>query len=159
MSFRYIARVALLVFAGACASDVLAPVPAKVVDGVVVAVTVPGPCAFADCDPLDRPPFTLGLGTIVNTSGHTAYLHACGGFRVLISLEEQELVNGTWSSVPPFVLCTTGVQSVAMAPGDSMQFNQFFAPGIRRIVIGVATSADLTDEALASSASFSVAAR
>jgi hypothetical protein len=46
-----------------------------------------------------------------------------------------------------------------MAPGDSMQFNQFFAPGTRRIVIGVATTADLTDEALASSASFSVAAR
>jgi hypothetical protein len=76
MSFRFITSVTLLVFARACANDLLAPVPAKVVDGLVV-------------------------------------LYACGGFRVLVSLEEQELVNGTWSSVPPFVLCTTGVQSVS----------------------------------------------
>jgi len=159
MSFRYIAWLALLVFAGGCESDLLMPVPAKIVDGVIVTVTVPGACVFADCDPLNRPPLTLGLGTIVNTSGHTAYLHGCGGVRVLISIEEQELVNGTWSSVPPYVLCTTEVQSVALAPGDSIQFNQFFAPGIRRIVVGVATKASLIDEALASSASFSVAAR
>jgi hypothetical protein len=159
MSFRFIAWVALFVFAGACASDFLAPVPAKVVAGVVVSVTVPGPCVFADCDPLDRPPFTLGLGTIVNTSGNTAYLHACGDLHPLIALEEQELVNGTWSNVPPFVLCTSGARPIAMAPGDSLQFNHFFAPGTRRIVIGVATTADLTDEALASSASFPVAAR
>jgi hypothetical protein len=157
MSFRYIALLAL-VCAGACSSDALAPVPATVADGVVVRVTVPGPCVFADCDPLNRPPFTLGLGRIVNTSSHTAYLHACGGERVLVSIEEQELVNGTWSSVEPYVLCTNGIQGVALAAGDSVQFNQFFAPGVRRIVIGVATNAGMTDEALASSASISVAA-
>jgi len=159
MLVRPILWLTLLVFAGTCANDLLAPVPAKVVDGVVVTVTVPGACVFADCDPLNRPPLTLGSGTIVNTGGQSVYLHGCGDVRVLISIEEQELVNGTWSSVPPYVLCTTEVRSVVVAPGDSIQFNQFFAPGIRRIVIGVATTADLTDEALASSASFSVAAR
>jgi hypothetical protein len=39
---------------------------------------------------------------------------------------------------------------------DSVQFNEFFSSGTRRIVIGVGTTADLADETLASSASFVV---
>jgi hypothetical protein len=59
-------------------------------------------------------------------------------------------------NVGPGVLCTVGPSSVPLAPGDSVQFNEFFSSGTRRIVIGVGTTADLADETLASSASFVV---
>jgi hypothetical protein len=154
MSFRFLAAAAMVVLAGACASDVVAPQSANVVDGVAVSMVVPGRCLLADCDPVVRPGVLLGVGTIVNTSDHTAFLHACG--MGLVALQEQQLVNGTWVNVGPGVLCTVGPSSVPLAPGDSVQFNEFFSSGTRRIVIGVGTTADLADETLASSASFVV---
>jgi hypothetical protein len=49
-----------------------------------------------------------------------------------------------------------GPRSIPLAPHDSLQFNEFFGPGIQRVVIGVSLAPGLGDEAVTSSMSFVV---
>jgi hypothetical protein len=151
MSLRFLSRIVLATFAAACSSDIVAPVSATTAHGVIVSMSVPGQCLFGGCDPAISPPFVLGLGTILNTGSSTVYLHACN---TALALREQELVNGTWIDVYPASTCAIGPPSIALAPKDSVQFNSYFHAGTRRMVIGVATVSALTDEIVASSASF-----
>lgn len=149
---RHLLWVAIIV-GTSCAKDVTGP-KATVVDNVVIAATVPGNCrAGLACDPIGAPYTTLGLITVHNTGTATAYLQACGSNT---ALTEQQLVDGQWQSVGPAISCAQGPVSIALAAGDSTQTNWWFAPGTRRLVLGVAPTADLTGEALAASASFVV---
>jgi hypothetical protein len=151
MSPRLLSRIALVALAAGCSSDIVAPVSATAAHGVVVSMGVPGRCLFGGCDPAISPPFVLGLGTILNTGTGTVYLRACN---TALALREQELVNGSWVDVYPATTCAIGPLSIALAAGDSVQFNSYFHFGTRRMVIGVATTPDLNDEMVAGSASF-----
>jgi hypothetical protein len=139
--------------AAACGKDVTGP-SAVVVDDVVITATVPGNCRDGlACDPIGAPYTTLGLITVRNNGTAAAYLRACGS---TAALTEQQLVDGQWQAVGPAVLCAQGPVSIALAAGDSIQTNWWFAPGTRRLALGVAPAADLTGEALDASASFVV---
>lgn len=142
------------VFASAaCGKDVTA-VKAVVVDDVVIVPTVPANCpAGMGCDPIAPPCTTLGRITVRNNGSATAYLQACGS---AVALTEQQLVDGQWQNVGPAILCAQGPVSIALATGDSVQAIWWFAPGTRRLTLGVAPSADLSGEALDTSASFVV---
>jgi hypothetical protein len=144
--------VALLAGA-ACGKDVTAP-GGIVVDNVVIDAAVPGKCRDGlACDPIGAPYTTLGLITVRNNGTAAAYLQACGS---AIALAEQQLVNGQWQNVGPAITCAQGPVSIALAVGDSVQTNWWFAPGTRRLALGVASAADLSGESLAASASFVV---
>ena len=138
---------------GACGEAVTGP-GAVIVDDVVITATVPGPCRDGlACDPIGGDYTTLGLITVHNNGTAAAYLQACGS---TVALSEQQLVNGQWQFVGPAILCAQGPVSIALAAGDSIQSNWWFAPGTRRLTLGVASAADLTGEALDASASFVV---
>lgn len=139
--------------AAACGKAVTGPGPV-IVDNVVITATVPGTCRDGlACDPIGAPYTTLGLITVRNDGTATAYLRACGS---TVALSEQQLINGEWQFVGPAILCAQGPPSIALAAGDSIQSNWWFAPGTRRLTLGVAPAADLTGEALDASPSFVV---
>jgi hypothetical protein len=139
--------------AAACGKDVTGP-NAVVVDNVVITAAVPGKCrAGVSCDPIGAPYTTLGLITVHNNGTAAAYLRACAS---TVALTEQQLVDGQWQNVGPFELCAQGPVSIAVAAGDSIQTNWWFAPGTRRLELGIAPAADLSGEALDASASFVV---
>ncbi|MFI5231338.1 MAG: hypothetical protein ACHQSE_02380 [Gemmatimonadales bacterium] len=139
--------------AAACSKDVTGP-SAIVVDDVVITAKVPGNCRDGlACDPISAAYTTLGLITIHNNGGAPAYLRACGS---TVAMTEQQLVDGQWKAVGPALDCAQGPPSIALAAGDSIQTNWWFAPGIRRLTVGVAATADLSGEALDASASFVV---
>jgi hypothetical protein len=143
----------IAVFAAACGKDATGP-NAVVVDNVVIAATVPGNCrAGLSCDPIGAPYTTLGLITVRNNGSATAYLQACGS---TVALTEQQFVDGQWQNAGPAITCAQGPVSIALAAGDSTQTNWWFAPGTRRLTLGVAPAADLSGEALDASASFVV---
>jgi hypothetical protein len=71
-------------------------------------------------------------------------------------MEEEQFLNGQWALVGPAVTCPVTTGPVALAPGDSLRVNWFFATGQRRIVLGVAGKPDLSDAALDASAAFDV---
>ncbi len=149
---RRILLVAVLAVA-ACKNDV-AGLTAVIVDDVVISPTVPGNCRDGlACDPIGPPYTTLGLITVHNNGTATAYLHACGSD---VAMSEQQLVDGQWQNVGPAILCAQGPVSISLVAGDSIQTNWWFAPGTRRLVLGVAPAADLSGEALDASASFVV---
>lgn len=137
----------------ACGKAVTGP-GAVIVDDVVITATVPGPCRNGlACDPIGGDYTTLGLITVRNNGTAAAYLQACGS---TVALSEQQLVDGQWQFVGPAILCAQGPVSIALAAGDSIQSNWWFAPGTRRLTLGVASAPDLTGEALDASASFVV---
>lgn len=137
----------------ACSNDITGPTAAVVADDVVITATVPGSCRpGVACDPIS-PSYTLGLITVRNNGTAAAYLRTCGS---TVRLTEQQLVNGQWQAVGPAITCAVGPVSIALAAGDSIQSNWWFAPGTRRLALGVAPTADLSGEALAASASFVV---
>jgi hypothetical protein len=152
----YTSRQFLLVVvlaAAACGKDVTGP-NAVIFDNVVITAAVPGHCrAGLSCDPIGPPYTTLGLITVHNNGTAAAYLHACGS---AVALTEQQLVDGQWQNVGPAITCAQGPVSIALAAGDSIQTNWWFAPGTRRLALGVAPAADLSGEALDASASFVV---
>jgi hypothetical protein len=142
------------VFAAAACGKDIAGLKGIVVDQVVIDAAVPGNCRNGlACDPIGPPYTTLGLITVHNNGTAAAYLHACGSE---IAMTEQQLVGIEWQNVGPAITCAQGPVSIALAAGDSIQTNWWFAPGTRRLVLGVAPAADLTGEALAASASFVV---
>jgi hypothetical protein len=155
----YTSRQFLLVVvlaAAACGKDVTGP-NAVVVDNVVITAAVPGNCrAGLSCDPIGAPYTTLGLITVHNNGTAVAYLRACAS---TVALTEQQLVDGQWQNVGPvgmLGMCAQGPVSIALAAGDSIQTNRWFAPGTRRLELGIAAAADLSGEALDASASFVV---
>jgi hypothetical protein len=142
------------VFAVAACNKDVTGLKAVVVDQVVITATVPGNCRNGlACDPIGPPYTTLGLITVNNNGTGTAYLQACGSE---VAMTEQQLVGLEWQNVGPAITCAQGPVSIALAAGDSIQTNWWFAPGTRRLVLGVAPAADLTGEALAASARFVV---
>jgi hypothetical protein len=54
------------------------------------------------------------------------------------------------------VSCVSAPKSIAIAAHDSLRLNQFFAPGVWRMTVSVATSQSLAPLALSASASFTV---
>jgi hypothetical protein len=136
----------------ACSNDV-APLTATSVDGVVISVTVPGPCLVGGCDPASSDATTLGLVRVVNTGSAVAYLALCGPRP---AFAEQQLVGDTWTNVGPAISCVSGPASGPLAPGDSIRTNEFFAAGRRRLVLTVASVASMVDGAVATSAAFDV---
>jgi len=127
--------------------------PAIVSHGVVITVAVPGRCLVGGCDPVSADFSHLGLVTIRNTARTTAYLRQCGPGP---ALSEQQFVNGQWVNVGPAISCTSAPGPLTLAPGDSLQSNWMFGTGEWRMVLGVATQASMSDEALDASASITI---
>ncbi len=120
---------------------------------MLITVVIPGNCIVGGCDPPSADRTHLALVSVLNTGSVTAYLQACGDYA---AMEEQQFVNGQWAFVGPAITCPVTPGPIVLAPGDSIQVNWFFATGRRRIVLGVASMLDLSDEALDSSAAFDV---
>jgi hypothetical protein len=137
---------------GACARGPTSPGGANPVDGVVINVQAPGQCLVGGCDPPNIG-LTLALISVVNTGSATAYLRACGQY---VAINEQQFTGGEWVFVGPAITCPVTPGPIVLAAGDSLRVNQYFAPGTRRIVIGVAASSSLSDEAPDNSAPFVV---
>lgn len=138
------------VFATAACGKSVTGLDAVVVDDVVITATVPGPCRDGlACDPFSTAYPTLGLVTVHNRGTTPAYLRACGTY---VAPEEQQLVDGQWQFTGPAITCPQGPPSIALAAGDSIQSNSWLAPGTWRFTLGVAPSADLSGETLATSA-------
>ena len=150
MTRRYLGI--LVIAALAACSEISAPTPAVPVHDVLITATVPGRCIVGGCDPITTAT-TLGLIQILNTGTATAFLQACGTY---VALSEQQLVNGHWVNVGPAVTCPFTPGPIALAAGDSIQLNSWFAAGTRRVSVGVASRSDMGDEALDSSASFDI---
>ena len=129
------------------------PTQAIPVHDVSITVTAPGRCLVGGCDPFSGDATTLGLIRILNTGTTTAYLQACGTYP---ALGQQQLVNGRWVNVGPAIACVYTPGPIALAAGDSVQVNMFFGAGTRRLELAVAGRADMSDEAVATSASFAI---
>lgn len=137
-----------------CTSDGGLPTEPQVADGVSVRVTVPGRCILSTCTPESDGRNTLGLIEITNSGTADAFLRACGS---TIALGEEVLLNGMWTVVGPAVACAAPSTPIRIAAGQTLQFNDFFAPGWRRMGVGVGTSATISvDDAAALSNVFHV---
>jgi hypothetical protein len=146
-------RLVTLIAVAACGTESTALKPV-IVDDVAITATVPGNCrAGASCDPLIAPYTTVGLVTVRNNGTATAYLRACGSSA---ELTEQQLVDGQWQDVRPGITCPVAPASVSLAAGDSIQTNWWFAPGTRRLTLGIARASDMSGETTAASESFVV---
>jgi hypothetical protein len=110
---------------------------------------MPGRCLVGGCDPPSADRTHLGLISVLNAGSATAYLQACGA---QASLAEQQFVDGAWVFVGPAITCPNTPGPIALAAGDSIQVNWFFATGVRRIVLGVGGQLTMSDEALSASA-------
>lgn len=153
MVWRVLSALAVAGLVCACGGDIAGPNGAMPAHGVLIASTVPGACLVGGCDPANAEATTLGLVRIVNTGATPAFVEACGS---LPAVNEQVLVNGQWQEVGPPVQCPAGPRTIAIAAGDSIRLNRFFAPGTRRLDLGIGTDANLTGEELSISASFGV---
>lgn len=129
-------------------SDVATPA-----NGVLLSLSVPGRCLVGGCDPVDAEFSHLGLITLTNTGAQSAYVPLCG---TLPALGTQQFVNGEWINVGPAISCAFGPRSKVIAPHDSLQLNSFYAIGIWRVSVGVATDTALVTEALSTSAPITV---
>ena len=133
-------RFAALLFAvmlAACSSSSFEPIRAH---DVAVTLTFPGPCVTDVCDPAGSSG-VLGLISVVNHGTATAYMETCGS----VSFITQQFVHGKWVSlVNPAVSCVASPQ-VALAAGDSLRTNGRFPPGRWRLLLGVATTAGMSD--------------
>jgi hypothetical protein len=69
---------------------------------------------------------------------------------------EQQLVDGQWIFVGPAYTCPQTEGPIGLAPGDSIMSNWFFAPGTRRLAVGVGGTVDMSDQSLDTSAAFEV---
>jgi hypothetical protein len=152
MRFGTVRALCLIVLAG-CGAGMTAPTQPVTAFGVLLTVTVPGRC-LATCDPISPTVSRVGLVRVLNAGPQTVYFPNCGA---PAGITEQELVNGMWVTVGPVIgyACTTNGPTT-LAAGDSIQLNWIFAPGRRRLVTTVASSASLTDPAPDASASFDV---
>ena len=146
-----IRTIALLLALAACTND-MAPTSANPVHSVLITVDTHGRCLVGGCDPPGAN-LSLTLVRILNTGTAPAFLSACGTFP---ALGEQQLVNGVWVNVGPALACVFTPGPIALAAGDSVQVNWWFASGTRRLVLGVAGKSDLSDEDLDTSASFTI---
>jgi hypothetical protein len=90
---------------------------------------------------------------ILNTGMSPVYLATCGPQP---ALTEQQMIDGTWSFVGPAISCTLAPGPRLLAAGDSIQLNEFFARGHRRLLLTVASVPTMADQAVATSASFDV---
>lgn len=146
------ARLILAIVLAACADAATAPTAAKPVHGVLITITAPGPCLTGGCDP----PFgsaTLALVRLQNTSTSVAYMPACG---VYPAIGEEQLVKGKWANVGPAYTCAFPSRPIALASGDSLRLNWYFAPGQHRLVLAVASNSTFTDESIGTSAAVSI---
>jgi hypothetical protein len=142
---RFLVAMLLPLTIAACrGSELISPIPAH---SVVLTMAAPGPCVSGTCDPGGNND-VLALIRIVNHGTATAYLQACGA---RIALETQQFVNGAWVSAGLGVACAFPSTPIALAPGDTIQTNENLTPGRWRVTLGVASGADLSDEALATS--------
>jgi hypothetical protein len=137
----------------ACGTNVTAPLSANPVHDVLISVTIPGQCIVGGCDPPGGGRTNLALVTVTNTGSTTAYLQACGQQS---AMAEQQLINGAWVNVGPAITCPVTPGPIALAAGQSIHSNWFFATGRRRMVVGVGGLPSLADAALDTSASFDV---
>lgn len=138
----------LAVVLGACSSSSFEPTRAH---DVLVTLTVPGPCVSAVCDPGGNSG-ALGLISVVNHGTATAYIERCGPLAFIT----QQFVDGKWVSlVGPAVTCVAS-PVVAITAGDSVRSNRTFTPGRWRLLLGVATTADMSDATQAISTAVSV---
>jgi hypothetical protein len=71
-------------------------------------------------------------------------------------LSAQQFVNGQWVNFGPAISCTNAPGPLTLAPGDSLQSNWFFGTGEWRMVLGVASQASMSDQALDASASITI---
>ena len=129
---------------------------ARPVDNVLIRIDVPGRCLVGGCDPVSTDRNILGLVTILNMGTATAYVRSCGTIPLLT---EQHLEGGVWVTQVTTItgVCTSPPNpSMAFAPGDSVQLNYFFPHTPTRLVVDVATNADLSDERLDASAGVGV---
>jgi hypothetical protein len=139
-----------LLLAGCSGSDLAGPnAIATPANGLLVTVSVPGPCLVGGCDPVDVQYNHLGLITLTNTGTEKVFVPLCGP---LPAMGTQQFVNGQWVNVGPAVSCVAGPTSMAIAPSDSHRFNSFFAVGIWRLSVGAATDTALVSEGLSTSA-------
>jgi hypothetical protein len=137
----------------ACSSGITTPTSPMPADGLSITVVAPGACLVGGCDPANSEANTLGLITLENTSGAPVFVTPCG---TLPALGLQQLVNGEWQFVGPAISCVSGPKSISIAAHGALRLNQFFAPGVWRMTVSVATSQTLEPLALSVSASFTV---
>jgi len=137
-----------------CASDGGPLTAPQSADGVTLTVTVPGRCILSSCTPEPDGRNTLGLIEITNSGTADAFLQACGSS---VALGEAVLLNGTWTLVGGAAACAAPSTPIRIAAGQTLQFNEFFATGWRRMGVGVGTSATTSvDDAAAVSNVFHV---
>lgn len=142
-----------LLAAAACGNDLTGPSPAVVAYGVTISVDLNGGCIVGGCDPTGDARTHLALVTVTNTGTTTAYLSACGNSA---AIDEQQFVDGQWTYVGPAIACPVTPGPIPLAAGASLRSNWWFATGRRRLVVGVAGDAPLTNVTLDASAGFDV---
>jgi hypothetical protein len=150
--FRFAATAAALAALAGCADAGVATGP-ETAHEVSVAVTVPGLCIVASCTAPVGGPNALGLIEITNSGSADAFLVACGS---TVAIGEQVFRNGTWAIVGPAVLCALPSTPIRLAAGQTMRFNDYFAPGTRRVGVGVTADGTLATQESAVSGSFRV---
>ena len=140
----------LLIVLGGCSSDMAGPTDVVMpANGLVVTLSVPGPCLVGGCDPIDAEFNHLGLITLTNSGTEKVFVPLCG---TLPAMGTQQFVGGKWVNVGPAVSCVFGPPSMVIAPHDSLRFNSFFAIGTWRTSVGAATDTALVNEGLSTSA-------
>ena len=150
MRAHIVCSVSLIVLLGGCNGDLAGPNAAAMpANGLLVSLSVPGPCLVGGCDPVNLETNHLGLITLTNTGTEKVFVPLCGP---LPAMGTQQFVGGTWINVGPVASCVVGPPSMVLAPHDSLRFNQFFAAGIWRSSVGAATDTALVNEGLSTSA-------
>ena len=150
MRTRSVCAASLVVLFCGCGGNLVGPNDiAMPANGLLVSLAIPGPCLVGGCDPANSESTHLGLITLTNTGSEKVFVPLCGP---LPAMGTQQFVDGKWVNVGPAVLCAAGPPSMAIAPHDSLRFNQFFAIGVWRLGLGAATDTALVDEALSQSA-------
>lgn len=122
-------------------------------NGLVVSLSVPGPCVNGGCDPVSGQVNQLGLITLRNTGSQKVFVPLCG---ILPAIGTQQIVNGEWANFGPALACVAGPKSIVIAPNDSLRLNSFYSVGIWRVSVGAATDTALVNEALSISAPVTV---
>jgi hypothetical protein len=137
----------------ACSSDGSQLTAPQAAHDVSIRVTAPGRCIFATCTPEPDGGTTLGLIEITNSGTADAFLQACGSG---VALGQSVLLNGQWTFVGPAVSCAAPSTPIRIAAGQTLQYNEFFAPGWRRMGVDVSVNGSTLGDSAAVSNIFHI---
>jgi hypothetical protein len=125
----------------ACHEGVSGPPEPMLVHDVFVTLESPGHCVTT-CGLPGGDEWVLTTVTVTNKGSRDAFLAECGESPRFVL---ERLVGNTWTPVISTILCPVSHGAIRLAPGASLGYNRYVAPGKIRFRVYVGTDSNMID--------------